>query len=370
MWDTPDKMNNQEPMDGLLLALGEALDGVFLVQEWELRDGAIRFRGRLMMDPNRALKVLSERYTPYGYYPFIQSKEEIALFKAAPPREAARSSVNLLLLLATLLTTLLAGSFNSGVNPFREPWGLIKGLPFSFSLLAILGTHELGHYFVGKRYRINITLPFFIPAPPIPPLAIGTFGALIKMKSPPTDRRALFDVGLAGPLAGLFVAIPVVVVGLKLSALVPLQEAGHIVIALGTPILFSIVQWLVLGPIPDGYDVLLHPVAFAGWFGLFVTALNLLPIGQLDGGHVSYALLGRHHRLVAGLVFICLLLMGILFWPGWLLWAALAFILGFKHPPPLDDITPLDRRRKVGGILALFLFLSLITPSPFSLSQP
>lgn len=363
-------MGEQEPMEPFFFTLGRELDGVFFIQDWEVRDGVFRFKGRLLVDPERALKVLSERYAPYGYYPFIQSEEEIALLKAAPRKKASKPWVNLVLLFATLLTTLLAGSFNAGINPFRHPWGLIVGLPFSLSLLAILGTHELGHYFVGRRYGIDITLPFFIPAPPIPPLAIGTFGALIKMKSPPTDRKSLFDVGLAGPIAGLSVAIPVVIIGLKLSKLIPLEQTGQFVISLGTPILFAGIQHLVLGPIPEGYDVLLHPVAFAGWFGLFVTALNLLPMGQLDGGHVSYALLGRRHAFVAWTTFGGLILMGTFFWPGWLFWAAIALALGLKHPPPLNDLTPLDRRRRIIGVLALLLFLSLITPSPFTLYEP
>ena len=138
----------------------------------------------------------------------------------------------------------------------------------------------------------------------------------------------------------------------------------------GTPLLFSLLQWLTLGPLPQGADVLLHPVAFAGWIGLLVTALNLLPIGQLDGGHMAYALVGRHHRKVAIFTLVALVVMGIAYWPGWLFWASLSLILGLKHPPPLNDLTPLDERRRVVAFLSLLLLLSLITPSPFSLPAP
>jgi membrane-associated protease RseP (regulator of RpoE activity) len=257
------------------------------------------------------------------------------------------------------------GAANRGANPFADPWSLAQGLPFAITLLSILGIHELGHYFTARRYGITVTLPYFIPAP----VGLGTFGAFIKMKSPVTDRRALFDVGIAGPLAGLCVALPAIVVGLHWSKLITAGSAGHAGIALGTPLMFSLLQWLTLGPIPEGGDVLLHPVAFAGWIGLFVTALNLLPIGQLDGGHIAYALVGRHHRRVAILALFVLIVMGIAYWPGWLFWASLSLILGLKHPPPLDDVTRLDDRRRLVGFASLLLLLSVITPSPFNFSE-
>ncbi len=352
----------EEPINGLLWTLGRELDGVFAIAEWEVQNGALHFRGRLMMDPEQAIRILSRRYAPYGFYPMIRSEEEMTLLKAPPRRKTVKPWVNLVLLGATLLTTLTVGAANEGVNVFRHPSGLLAGVPFAFSLLLILGIHELGHYFTARSYGVEVTLPYFIPAP----IGLGTFGAFIKMKSPVTDRKALFDVGLAGPLAGLVIAIPVLIIGLKHSQIIPALEPGRIGIRLGSPLLFSFIQRLTLGSLPENVDVLLHPVAFAGWIGLFVTALNLLPIGQLDGGHVSYALLGRHHRWVAIGTLLGLLVMGTLFWPGWLFWAGLTLALGLKHPPPLNDVTPLDRRRRVGGVLSFLLLLSLITPAPFS----
>lgn len=344
--------------------LEREMAGVFAITESQLFDGTVRLKGKLLMDPGAARAVLTARLSPHGYYPLIRSDEELAVIKTAPPlrRPGSRPWVNVLLLLATLVTTVFVGAANRGADPIAHPWSLFLGLPFAVTLLSILGVHELGHYFTARRYGIVVTLPFFIPAP----IGLGTFGAFIKMKSPVTDRRALFDVGIAGPLAGLCLALPAIVVGLSWSELVPEASARQVGIVLGTPLLFSFLQWLTLGSIPQGADLLLHPVAFAGWIGLLVTALNLLPIGQLDGGHMAYALVGRHHRKVAIFTLSTLAGMGIAYWPGWLFWACLSLFLGLKHPPPLDDLTPLDERRRLIGVLSLLLLLSLITPSPFS----
>ncbi len=357
--------SSQDPVDGTLFALGREIAGIFAVSEWQVLDGTIRVRGRLLIDPATALPLLTDRLAPHGYYAVIRSEEELALLRAVPSQRPPRSGewVNILLFLATLVTTVYAGATNRGADPLSHPSTLVQGLPFAVTLLSILGVHELGHYFTARRYGIIVTLPYFIPSP-LP--LIGTFGAFIKMKSPLTDRRALFDVGIAGPLAGLCVALPAIVVGLSWSELVPEGSTGHGGIVLGTPLLFSLLQWLTLGSIPQGADVLLHPVAFAGWIGLFVTALNLLPIGQLDGGHMAYALVGRHHRKVVIFTMLMLIGMGFAFWPGWLFWASLTLILGLKHPPPLNDLTPLDERRRLVGFGSLLLLLSLITPSPFS----
>lgn len=356
--------SSENPVDGNLFALEREVASIFTVSEWQVFDGTIRFRGKLLIDPAAALPLLTDRLAPHGYYPVIRSEEELALVRAVPSERPPRFGewVNILLFLATLVTTVFVGASNRGADPFSDPWSLVQGLPFAVTLLSILGVHELGHYFTARRYGITVTLPYFIPAP----FGLGTFGAFIKMKSPVTDRRALFDVGIAGPLAGLCVALPAIVVGLSWSELIPEGLTGHGGIVLGTPLLFSLLQWLTLGSIPQGADVLLHPVAFAGWIGLFVTALNLLPIGQLDGGHMTYALVGRHHRKVAVVTLFALLGMGVAFWPGWLFWASLALILGLKHPPPLNDLTPLDERRRLVGFGSLLLLLSLITPSPFS----
>ncbi|MBI5788539.1 MAG: site-2 protease family protein [Candidatus Schekmanbacteria bacterium] len=215
---------------------------------------------------------------------------------------------------------------------------------------------------MSRRHDVPATLPFFIPLP-LPPF--GTLGAVIKMKGRINDRSALLDIGSAGPLTGFFFTIPAIIIGLKLSDVVAVKNLQTNVTALGDSLLFRFLQWLVLGNIPAGYDVVLHPIAYAGWVGLFVTALNLLPIGQLDGGHVVYALLGKKSRFVSYsalgfLAFICLV-----YNPGWLLLLILLSLFGLKHPSPLDEVTPLDKKRYLIGILALLIFIFSFTPIPF-----
>jgi membrane-associated protease RseP (regulator of RpoE activity) len=270
-----------------------------------------------------------------------------------------------MLLLATVATTILAGAIQQGVNPLKDPWLVYKGIPFSFTLLLILGTHEMGHYLVSRRHHLDVTLPFFIPAPPIP-FIIGTFGAFIRIRSPIMDKRALVDVGCSGPLTGVLVSIPIILVGLKLSTVSLMPGTGGELV-LGEPLLFQFLSWLVLGPLTPEHQVLLHPVAFAGWIGLLVTALNLLPVGQLDGGHVAYALFPEYHRSVSlgclGLLVIC----GLVFWEGWLVWALLLSLLGFRHPRPLYDWVPLNGSRRALGIITILVFLLTFTPTPFKL---
>jgi membrane-associated protease RseP (regulator of RpoE activity) len=260
---------------------------------------------------------------------------------------------------------MLAGALHQGVNPFTDPWSIYKGIPFSFSLLLILGTHEMGHYMASRRHHLDVSLPYFIPAPPFP-FIIGTFGAFIRIRSPIRDKRALMDVGCAGPLTGVAMAIPFIMLGLKLSAVQYVPGKSHGII-LGEPLLFQALSWLTLGPLGENDHIMLHPVAFAGWIGMFVTALNLLPVGQLDGGHVLYALFPEYHRRVSTSVIGILVVCGLVFWAGWLVWAVLLVFLGVRHPPPYRDWVPLDRRRKLLGALTLVVFLLTFAPTPFSL---
>jgi len=260
---------------------------------------------------------------------------------------------------------IIAGALQQGVNPLETPELLYKGIPFSFTLLLILGAHEMGHYLVSRQHHLDVSLPYFIPAPPIP-FIIGTFGAFIRIRSTIKDKRALLDVGCAGPLTGVLVSIPVILVGLKLST-VTVIGGSEGSLTLGEPLLFKLLSWLALGPLTPDQNIVLHPVAFAGWIGLLVTALNLIPVGQLDGGHVAYALFPERHRYISlvslGLLVIC----GLLFWQGWLLWAALIAFLGWRHPPPYQFWVPLDRRRRVLGIITIAVFVLTFTPVPFAL---
>src|SRR5574337_1511840 len=200
-----------------LFFLEREMAGVFAITESSLFDGIVRFKGRLLVDPSKAVAELTQRLAPHGYYPLPRSEEDLTILRVMPSKRSFRSGpwLNILLLLATLVTTVFVGATNRGAHPLANPWSVVQGLPFSVTLLSILGVHELGHYFTARRYGITVTLPYFIPAP----VGLGTFGAFIKMKSPVTDRRALFDVGIAGPLAGLCVALPAIVVGLHWSEL-------------------------------------------------------------------------------------------------------------------------------------------------------
>ncbi len=270
--------------------------------------------------------------------------------------------LNLLLFGITFATTTIAGSLNADVPP-AEIWARwTSGLPFSITLMSILLAHEMGHYLLARFHGVAVTLPFFVPGPP---LLTGTFGAFIRMKSQPQDRRVLFDVGAAGPWAGFAVAVPAVVYGLWHSELqaIPPSFRG---LQFGDSLLFKLLTRLVVGPIPFGFDVILHPVALAGWFGFLVTVLNLLPVGQLDGGHVVYAMFGRRHRWIARVFLLFTVSVGFLGWSGWFLWAVLMLVVGLDHPPTLDVITRLDPVRRAAGWLTLLLFVATFIPVPIT----
>ena len=267
--------------------------------------------------------------------------------------------IHVLLFILTFMTTTIAGALLNGVIPWEQPGKIYLGLPFSLTLLFILLTHEMSHYIASRLHKVSATLPYFIPAPSI----IGTFGAVIKMKPPIPDRRSLIDIGASGPIGGFIIAVIACVVGLHFSEVRP---TGHIQegLAFGSSLLFSFLTKLVLGIDPEKYDILLHPVAFAGWIGLLVTSLNLLPIGQLDGGHITYALLGEKHAWISRGMLPVLVVLGIIYWEGWLIWAVLMIFLGYKHPPVVYPHIQLDRNRKLIGWIALVIFILTFTPAP------
>ncbi len=235
----------------------------------------------------------------------------------------------------------------------------VGGLAYSVALMAILLSHEMGHYFMTRRYGIPATLPFFIPFPLSP---FGTFGAIIKMKGVIVDKKALFDIGIAGPLAGFVVALPFIVLGIKWSTVRTISPEG---LQLGDPLMFKLLQHILVGQIPAGQDLVLHPFGYAGWVGLFVTALNLLPVGQLDGGHILYAVFGERSKWVYMAVIFCLAMTAIFYNPGWLLLVILLLVFGMRHPRPLNEDTALDGRRKLLAFIILLIFLLSFTPAPF-----
>ncbi len=263
---------------------------------------------------------------------------------AAMVGRKSRVWLHLLLFALTVVTTTMAG-----------------GWTYSVSLLTILTAHEFGHYFAARHHRVKATLPYFIP---FPYSFLGTLGAVIRMSSYIPSRRALFDIAAAGPIAGLVVAIPLSIVGVAISDHVPVGNRDG-VITLGDPLLFRAIEWALLEPRGEEVELLLHPVAFAGWVGLFVTALNLLPISQLDGGHISYGLFGRNSRFIAGLAFVGLALVTFSHGYHYSVMLILLWFMGIKHPPTLNDSVQLGRARRIVGIGLGVIFVLSFTPSPF-----
>ena len=267
--------------------------------------------------------------------------------------------LNIILFVLTVISTLSAGALMNQVNPLSNPLQIYKGASFAVPLLLILLFHEFGHYIESSRNGIKVSLPYFIPGPTL----FGTFGAVIRSKSPFKNRRDLLDVGATGPIAGFMVAVIVVVVGLSHSRVVPVVPGEGL--TLGDSLIFKLLSWIVLKNIPDGQTVLLSPTAFAGWAGILVTMLNLLPIGQLDGGHIMYALLGKAQHRIALVATLALIPLGYFFqWYGWFVWVVLVILIKIGHPPTMNDDLPLDTRRKVIGWLAMLIFVLSFTPVP------
>jgi membrane-associated protease RseP (regulator of RpoE activity) len=217
----------------------------------------------------------------------------------------------------------------------------------------------MGHYFTCRFYRIEATLPFFIPAPTL----IGTLGAFIKIKSPITRRKQLFDIGVAGPLTGFLLSLPALIYGLSLSKVVPAVPREDTMV-FGEPLLLKLVAGLMFRGVPAQSDLFLHPVAFAGWVGILVTAFNLFPVGQLDGGHISFALLGEKSKRLAQMLLVVFVLMGIFFWIGWIVWTLVIVLLGLRHPRVIDDRERLSPSRRFIGAVILLIFLLSFIPAP------
>jgi Zn-dependent protease len=300
-----------------------------------------------------------------------EAPHRIASFFAKP-----RIWLNVLLFVLTTISTFIVGFSWSisykyadliahenqiSIDPevITDPEIILLSLVYAVVLIGILLGHELGHFLACRYYKIDATLPYFIPAPTL----IGTLGAFIKIKSPITRKQQLFDIGIAGPIAGFVLSFPAVVYGLSLSKVVPSLPREESLL-FGEPLLLKIVGSVVFKGVSEGYDVIPHPIAFAGWVGILVTALNLFPVGQLDGGHVFYALLGQKARKYAPYFIGLFLLMGIFFWIGWFVWALLISVLGLKHPRIYDEDAPLSPMRKWLVFVVLFIFILSFIPDP------
>lgn len=359
-----------------------------------------RYHGRLLCDSEAAYDTLAASLRPLDVTPLFRIEEgqhTILLLEGTINPKPSNPMVNLVMFLLTLVSVLLAGAIYSYEGPIPGSTGALiatlvrslgQGIPFAASLLAILLAHEFGHYLAGRYHRTHVTLPYFIP---FPLSAFGTMGAFIQLKEPPKNKRILLDIGIAGPLAGLVVAIPVLLLGLSLSEVSTINVApGQGIQMEGNSILYLLSKLVVFGkllpapvdyggvapvlywvryfftgqPFPyGGQDVMIHPVAWAGWAGLLVTAINLIPAGQLDGGHVMYVLFGQKARRLLPFILVALILLGFA-WSGWWLWVLILFFLGRLTAEPLDQITQLDPRRKALAVFGFIVFFLVFTPVP------
>ncbi len=341
------------------------LEDIMTIEEALIKRDALVFRGTLALPVAEAFGLMRERLGRMGFVPMISCRGNGYEVRVVPEMHPAPSNplINVLLFVLTVGSTLLVGAGMSGVDLIAHPERFNAGLPFAVSILAILGVHEFGHYLMSAFHGVKATLPYFIPGPTI----IGTFGAVIKTKSPVPDRKGLLDIGAAGPICGFVVALVALGAGLSLSEIVdltPVVKQGAT--EFGDSLITTFMTYVIKGPVPEGKTVMLHPVAFAGWVGLLITAFNLMPAGQLDGGHVLYAVIGRWHSLVARVTIVGLLLMGWFLWEGWFLWAFIVMLLGPHHSPPLDDVTPLDKGRIVVAALAMVIFILCVVPVPMT----
>jgi membrane-associated protease RseP (regulator of RpoE activity) len=288
------------------------------------------------------------------------------LLPPARPKFRHNYRTHVILFLLTLLTTTYAQTW---VLLFVEParllsWEIISaGLSYAVPVLAILTAHEFGHYFACRYYNVDATLPYFIPAPV---LLTGTFGAVIRIREAFPSKRALFDIGVAGPVAGFIVLVPLLVLGVSLSEVGPIPDQA---IFFGEPLLYKALEWSFFGVIPDGMDVMLHPVGFAAWWGMFATAINLLPFGQLDGGHIMYASLGRRAAAMSAVSLAGVLGLAVLT-PSWIAMAVLmtvmSLLFGFRHPRIIDEHEPLDAARQTVAMIAAVIFVICFTPVPIA----
>ncbi len=339
----------------------------FDVYEMRITSEALKFYFTVASEEEleRRFDRLRTELVPRDIIPMVRRENgEYVIIVVRRPHRRYRSIVlNVVLLIATVFSTIFVGmgyymgyyGETSFLNAFIG--GFIF---FSAPLLLILGSHEMGHYFMAKKYKVAASLPFFIPAPTM----LGTLGAFISLRDPIPNRKALLDIGIAGPIVGFLVAIPVTIIGLYLGSVSPpnvTPEQYNSYILFNVPIIYELLNSLIPAP------PYMHPVAVAGWVGFVVTAINLFPIGQLDGGHVARAIFGKHARYISYVFGALLIIMGIMLYPGWAIFGVIVFVLGLRHPPPLDDITPLDKKHFCVGVFAFLLLAVTFVPVPMQM---
>jgi membrane-associated protease RseP (regulator of RpoE activity) len=326
------------------------------------------------IDSEEKFSALRKSLSEKGYVPMLRYEqgEHLLYIIKKPKRKVKPVWINFALLIATIITTTLAGSYqwvsiyNKDLIEMISPYYIGQGfIFFSVPLMLILGIHEMGHYYASKKHNVDASLPYFIPLPP-PIFTLGTFGALISTREPIPDRKSLLDIGAAVPICGFLVAIPIALLGfyfMQQNPIYPLTSSGE-----GIVIMYPLVLQFFSNFFTIPANTIIHPTAFAAWVGLFVTGLNLLPIGQLDGGHVSRALFKEKSKYITWATIAVIIGLGF-FYTGWLMIAIfIVFLLGTQHPAPLNELHPLDNRRKIIGVIALLIFILCFTSIPISTS--
>lgn len=310
--------------------------------------------------------------SPEPYSPLGPDDVPAGAFHLAPPTYQPKIWLHILLFALTFASTTIVGGLVWGGLPeemaglglsqlLTDPRVYLAGLKFSIPLLTILGCHELGHYVAARRHGLTATPPFFIPFP-VPFLGIGTLGAVIRIKDPIQNKRQLLDVGAAGPIAGFAALVPFLAYGIAASE-VGEAPVGGAYLEFGEPLIYRFLETLIRPGLGDDMTLWLHPTGVAAWFGILVTLLNLLPFAQLDGGHITYALFGRWHRLLAWPLLGMLAGLGFV-WPGWWLWVVIAVVLNPRHPQLWDEDLPLDRRRQLIGWITIAIFVLCFVAEP------
>lgn len=358
-----------------LLWLIPMVEGVFQIEDvttGALGGVATRLRGRFLIDPDRAYEILAPQLSARGRTLILRREQgRDALFCLRWVNKPAPNNiwVPVALAVATVFSILATYLFLYGMTEltWQSAWAnLGPALQFTAALVAILLSHEMGHYIAARRFGLNVTPPYLIPFPLSP---FGTMGAIIRMKDIPPNRRAMLITGAAGPLAGLVVTLPILIVGLMLSEVRPLPTEGSYIIE-GNSLLYGLLKYLIHGQwLPSAtHDLFMHPLAFAGWAGLLVTSFNLMPAGQLDGGHVAFAWLGAKARYLTWAVVIGLAGLSLV-WPGWLLWALLILLFARSQQEPLNGLSSLKRGEVALAVGMLLLFMLTFTPMPLRFIQ-
>ncbi|MBU1320476.1 MAG: site-2 protease family protein [candidate division Zixibacteria bacterium] len=332
------------------------------------RGGDVIFEIAPKIAPQVWLEALKRRFFDLGFFLHLYERDGsfVIVAKDIRPQKSRVPWLNIVLAVLTVFSMVFSFSYLNGGNAiFEDTSLLLPGVWFMLALMCILAFHEFGHYFAGRYHKADVSLPYFIPAPTL----FGTLGAFIKSRSPFKNRTELFDVGVAGPLAGFVPALIILIVGFATATFEPTAapKPGDTFFEFGDSLLLMVLSKLFMPTVPEGQQLVLSPLIYAGWVGLFVTMMNLLPMGQLDGGHIIYALVGRkRHRLIANTALVAML--GLAFiWTGWLFWAALVvFIVKVKHPPTLDDEIEIDPVRRRLGWIAILIFVVTFMPLPLS----